>query len=92
MQNVAIEVRNCMLFQHDKVSAYFGADLRTYLKAMFGAQWIGRGGPIAWPPRSPNLSSLEFLLWKQLKHLIYETLIDSDEDLVASIFKTFFKV
>ena len=25
--------------------------------------WIGRGGTIAWPPRSPELTPLEFTVW-----------------------------
>ena len=29
--------------------------------------WIGRGGPIPWPPRSP----LEFFLWGYIKNIVY---------------------
>jgi hypothetical protein len=25
-----------------------------------GARWIGRGGPISWPPRLPDITSLDF--------------------------------
>jgi hypothetical protein len=31
---------------------------------------IGRGGPTAWPPRSPDLNSLDFYLWGHLKTLV----------------------
>nr|XP_042901341.1 uncharacterized protein LOC122269952 [Parasteatoda tepidariorum] len=74
-----------MWFQHDGAPAHFSIDVRNYLNATFGARWIGRGGPIPWPPRSPDLSSLDYFLWGHLKHLVYETPVDSDEDLVARI-------
>ncbi|GBN74072.1 hypothetical protein AVEN_168703-1 [Araneus ventricosus] len=48
-------------------------------------RWIGRGGPTHWTARSPDLSCLDFFLWGHLKSLVYESPIDSDEDLVARI-------
>jgi hypothetical protein len=30
-------------------------DVRQWLNATFPGRWIGRGGPIAWSPRSPDL-------------------------------------
>jgi len=33
--------------------------------------WIGRGGPIPWPPRSPDLSPLDFSLWRYIKNIVY---------------------
>ncbi|GBM23804.1 hypothetical protein AVEN_91142-1 [Araneus ventricosus] len=56
-----------MWFQHDGVPAHFSTNVRNYLNATFGARWIGRGGPVPWPPRSPDLSSLDYLLWGHLK-------------------------
>ncbi|GBM33855.1 hypothetical protein AVEN_175690-1 [Araneus ventricosus] len=40
---------------------------------------------LPWPPRSPDLSSLDYFLWGHLKSLVYATPVDSDEDLVARI-------
>lgn len=85
LQDVPIVIRNRMWFQHDGAPAHFSTDVRTYLDATFGARWIGRGGPVAWPPRSPDLSSLDFFLWGYLKSIVYETPLDSDEDLVARL-------
>ncbi|GFX55306.1 hypothetical protein TNCV_3968601 [Trichonephila clavipes] len=39
------------------------------------------------PPRSPNLPSLDYLLMGHLRNLVYATLLDIDEDLVARISK-----
>lgn len=35
-------------------------------------QWIGQGGPAAWPPRS-----LDFFLWRHMKTLVYQIPVDS---------------
>ncbi|KAJ4428313.1 hypothetical protein ANN_24332 [Periplaneta americana] len=42
-------------------------------------------GPIPWPPRSPDLTPLDFFLWGDVKCFVYETPIDSAEDLVARV-------
>ena len=34
-----------------------------------------------WPPRSPDLTPMEFFLWGHIKALIYTTPVDSGEDL-----------
>ena len=31
-----------------------------FFNERFPDAWIGRGGPIPWPPRSPDLSPLDF--------------------------------
>ena len=30
---------------------------------IFDEKWIGWGGPVAWAPRSPNLTSPDYFLW-----------------------------
>ncbi|GFV14183.1 hypothetical protein TNCV_526571 [Trichonephila clavipes] len=36
-------------------------------------RWFGHGGPVALPPRSPNLNPLYFFFWGHLMSLVYET-------------------
>ena len=39
--------------------------------ARFPDGWIGRGGPIPWPPRSLDLSPLDFFfLWRYIKNTV----------------------
>ncbi|KAJ4433851.1 hypothetical protein ANN_16163 [Periplaneta americana] len=47
----------------------------------FPDRWIGRGGPIAWPPRSPDLNPLDFYLWGHLKSLVYSSPVPDLESL-----------
>ena len=37
------------------------------------AEWIGRGGPIPWPPKSPDLNPLDFCVGGYAKGLVYDT-------------------
>ena len=39
-----------------------------HLSVISGERWIGRRGPVAWPPRSPDLTPLEYLF---VKNLVY---------------------
>jgi hypothetical protein len=34
-------------------------------------RWIGRAAPIAWPPRSPDLTPLDFVLWGFVKDRVF---------------------
>ena len=48
-------------------------------------RWIGRDGPMAWPPRSPDVTPMNFFLWDHIKALIYTSPVDSEEDFIARI-------
>lgn len=78
-------IKRHMLFQHDGAPPHYGRCVRQHLNQAFGHRWIGRGGPVIWPPRSPDLSSIDFFLWGALKGAVYATPIDTDMDLVARI-------
>ncbi|GFX73605.1 uncharacterized protein TNCV_1263741 [Trichonephila clavipes] len=65
--------------------AHFNISARNNLDATCGERWIGRGGPVHWPPRSPDLSCLDYFFWGQMKSLVYETPVNSAEELVARI-------
>jgi len=41
---------------------HFSCFVTEVLNERFPDAWIGRGGPIPWPPRSPHLSPLDFFL------------------------------
>jgi hypothetical protein len=52
---------------------------------IFPGRWIGRGNSIAWPPLSPDLRSLEFLLWGYLKDQLYSQRANTLDELKARI-------
>ena len=39
---------------------HWGLAVRQFLNDTFPERWIGRDGPIPWPPRSPDITPLDF--------------------------------
>ncbi|GFW39035.1 uncharacterized protein TNCV_1830271 [Trichonephila clavipes] len=74
-----------MWFQHDGAPAHFRADVRSALDTAYPGRWIGRGGRVNWPARSPELSCLDFFLWGHMKSFVYASPVDSEEALDARI-------
>ena len=52
-------------------TTHFAHAVRDHLNRCFGQRWIGRGGPITWPPRPPDLTPLGVFLWGHMKSLVY---------------------
>lgn len=65
---------NDVIFQQDGAPAHYAVLVRRYLDLVFPNRWIGRCGPILWPPRSPDLTGLDFFLWGFLKDKVFRTL------------------
>ena len=61
LNNFPMPIRRRIQFHHDGAPAHLSTDIRAHLQATSPGDWIGRGGPIAWPPLSPNLSPVIFL-------------------------------
>lgn len=59
-----------MIFQHDGAPAHFSREVRNILDARFPERWMGRNGPITWPPRSPDLNVLDYFVWGHVKNLV----------------------
>lgn len=73
LEDVPLALRTRMWFQHDGAPAHYGRDVRVHLDAYFAGRWIGRGSPVAWPPRSPDLTPLDFFFWGFVKEQVYAT-------------------
>ena len=65
---------------------HYTRHVRDYLNESFPNRWLGRGGPVAWPPRSPDLKPLDFYLWDHMKTFVYENNVDSRTALRDRIF------
>jgi len=79
-------IRSQIYFQHDGAPPHYTRRVREYLNESFPNRWLGRGGPVAWPPRSPDLSSVDYYLWGHMKTLVYETKVNSKAELRHRIF------
>ena len=56
-----------IIFQQGGAPSRWGSDVRLFLDATFPNRWIGRDGPTPWPPRSPDITPLDFFLWGYVK-------------------------
>ena len=67
LENVPLVTRNAMDFQHDGAASHYTRHVMQHLNDTFPNRWIGRGSTINWPPRSPDLTPLDFCLWGWMK-------------------------
>jgi hypothetical protein len=50
------------IIQQDWAPPHFCHHVRNHLDREMTGEWISRSGPIAWSPRSPDLTPLDFFL------------------------------
>jgi len=67
------EFQSWITFQQDGAPPRWGSDVRRFLDASFPNRWTGRDGPIPWPPRSPDITLLDFFLWGNIKEKVFST-------------------
>ncbi|GBN10448.1 hypothetical protein AVEN_54539-1 [Araneus ventricosus] len=58
-------------FQHDGAPPHRVSSVQQYIRDTFQQQAIGYGGCVEWPPRSPDLNSLDFFLWGYIKQRMH---------------------
>ncbi|PNF20044.1 hypothetical protein B7P43_G05812 [Cryptotermes secundus] len=73
-----------IILQEDGASPNFCHHIGNHLDREMARRWIGRDGPIVWPPRSPDLSPLDFFLG-YVKNVIYQVKIKYPQHLKACI-------
>ncbi|GFX03865.1 hypothetical protein TNCV_4677701 [Trichonephila clavipes] len=58
-------------FQQDGATCHTARATIDLLKDTFGDRIISRFGPVNWPPRSCDLTPLDYFLWGYVKSLVY---------------------
>ena len=74
-----------MYFQHDGAPPHFTRRVREHLNRTYPNRWIGRGSTINWPPRSPDLTPLDFCLWGWMKSEVYKRKVNTRDELLGRI-------
>ncbi len=72
---------NEVIFQQDGAPAHFARIVRDYLDIVFPNRWIGRQGTVEWPPRSPDLTPLDYYLWGFLKDKVFRTTCENIQEM-----------
>lgn len=69
----------------DGAPAHWYRIVRQFIDNSFPDKWIGREGPVAWPPRSPDLTPPDFFLWGYVKDKVYASNPQNLSDLQLAI-------
>lgn len=84
-------VRENIIFMHDGAPAHWSIDVRRYLDVAYPNKWIGRGGPMRWPARSPDLNICDYFLWGHIKQIVYRNDVqnrDTTRTLIVDAFQS----
>ncbi|KFM71055.1 hypothetical protein X975_09066, partial [Stegodyphus mimosarum] len=82
------ELQPHVVLQQDGAPPHWGTIIHSSLNDHFTGRGTGRGGPIPWPPRSPDTTPLDFFLWGFVKDNIYRRRVSNIDDLKARITTT----
>lgn len=74
-----------MWFQQDGATSHTAHVTIDLLKSKFGERVISRNGPVNWPPRSCDLTPLDYFLWGYVKSLVYTNKPATLQELRANI-------
>lgn len=98
LEDLPINLRYESWIQLDGAPPHFGIAVREWLNTNYPQRWIGRLGrndmnndvvngigPVAWPPRSPDLNPLDFYVWGTIKDKVYANPVLTREDLILRI-------
>ncbi|GFX28316.1 putative transposable element [Trichonephila clavipes] len=75
-------------FQQDGATCHTARATIDLLKDKFGDRLISRFGPVNWPPRSCDLTLLDYFLWGYVKSLVYADkpqTLDHLEDIIHRV-------
>lgn len=89
LEDVPLLTRRRMWYQHDGAPPHYTHEVTNFLNRRFPNRWIGRGGPVAWPARSPDLTPLDFSLWGYIKNIVYNHPPTTVEDMRLRIIRAF---
>lgn len=92
LEDLPINLLQRMWFQHDGAPPHYSHRARNILNGEFPNRWIGRGGTVNWPARSPDLNKMDFFLWGFIKEQVYQDPATTVENMKMRIRNAFASV
>lgn len=89
LEDVPLNIRRIMWIQHDGAPAHFSRQVLRFLNRNYPDRWIGRGSRFPWPPRSPDLTKLDFFFWGFIKSVVYNIPPTTRQDMMERIRQAF---
>lgn len=68
-------------YQMDGAPAHTSGAVGEVIEEMFGDRWFAHNGPYKFPPRSPDLTPLDYFIWGYVKDQVYSTPVTTKDDL-----------
>ncbi|KYM95731.1 hypothetical protein ALC62_13638 [Cyphomyrmex costatus] len=86
LDDVPLNILPNIIYQQDGHPAHMFVLSRAVLNRRFLDRWIGIHCNLhEWPPRSPDLTPMDFFAWGYIRDQVYQTLPRSREDLIEKI-------
>jgi len=82
LENVPLQTRQQMYYQHDGAPPHFSQVIRQYLNHEFPNRRIGHGGAQNLAPWSPVLKPLDYHVWGYMKAMVYAQKVNTREELL----------
>jgi hypothetical protein len=84
MEDVSLNVRDGMWFQHDNTPPHFSRQVHNWMNNRFPNAWVGHGFLIVWIPRSPDLNLL-FLCYGIFQRKRVQDRNNMDDQVLAAV-------
>ncbi|XP_066261268.1 uncharacterized protein [Euwallacea similis] len=83
LEDLTLALRQKVWFMHDGAPPHHSVNVRAFLNQQYPNRWIGRGNnaPVQWPPRSPDMTPMDYFFWGSLKEKVYSTSVNNRDDL-----------
>ena len=85
LENIPLATRIAICFQLDGAPSHYTRHVIQHLNDTFPSRWIGRGSTNNWPPKSPDLTPLDFCLRGLMKSEVYRKKVDTRDELLVNI-------
>lgn len=85
------DVNDCW-FMQDGAPAHNARAVHEYLSARFPGKWIGTHSEISWPPRSPDITPMDFFIWGYIKNFVFAHNIDNEDNLRRLVLEAFARI
>jgi hypothetical protein len=85
LDNLPLADHRNLFYQHDGAPSHNNHLVNNHLQNLFYDQWIANNGPHLWPPRSPDLTVLDFFIWGTIKNKVYNTALTTMEDCMQRV-------
>lgn len=77
IEDLPLNISAQIIWQQDGAPPHNVAHVKNFLNMEYPRGWLGNGGPIDWPPNSPDLTVMDFFFWGYIKNNVHKTPCDN---------------